>query len=659
MKVNDSDSIRYTAPVGESGIGVRAVNEQNSIIRVYAHETSHKAAARLQAQQTGVDISTQRVEIKVRANDEGKIVAAGGETTSEMTNAEGDSFVVSELALLSSYGGGGTTGSAAFFGDSRRRMPQLFLFDTYGSRIKVEGSMEKLALNAERSLLEKNIKIKGIDAGASEGLLSGLSRRLAELSGTVEELGGQEPYITLAPKVSRDGVLEAVVTSDIANAKNLELRVASLARSRQVAFDPVADNTVPLGLEGKFQINGIDVILRESDSLVDLENLINRGEDANGNGRLDNAEDRNWNRSLDPREDANGNGVLDADEDLDADGQLDGGEDINVNGRLDSSEDRNYNFLLDGGTKSHGVKAFRVEANRLILQSAKPDGLFEVQDDEGLLASLGLIATDLIGDTVFANEDFSGSSAVVESGGEIREFPSNSIKDFVPGLELELTGHHQFPVDVSFDREAGKLMGLFSGFQRAFNEVQEQVNSMVSPKGLFRDDVHVGLVKSDVVNAVRFEASPPPEVPAGLEEFGLTLERHRAGVDEASVFSAEQRLEAGSPGPFDRAFGLPSVRNSLGHFGVTDPSDSRLSIDAPALAQLLEQEAKNAEEALGSSALVGRLKKALESALDPLGGHVSMSRASRREPALEGFFEKIRKDAQLQSALGASINLVA
>ncbi|MGE4159434.1 MAG: flagellar filament capping protein FliD [Planctomycetota bacterium] len=659
MQVDDRSSIQYTSPVGESGIGVRAASEHNSIIRVYAHEVSHKAAARLQAELSGVDVGAQRVEIKVRANEEGKLVAAGGETTTELVSANGDTVEVSELALLSSFGGGGTTGSAAFFGDSRRRMPQLFLYDNYGSRLKIENSIEKLALNANRPLLERNIGIKSGEQGAFEGLMGGLSRRLAELSGVVDILEGREPYITLVPRSSREGVVEAKVTSDDAAEDSLSLKISSLARARQAAFAPVADNTVPLGVEGTFQINGVDVILKDTDSLIDLENLINRGEDANGNGRLDFSEDRNWNRTLDPREDANDNGVLDIDEDLDGDGVLDGGEDININGRLDASEDRNLNFRLDGGTASHGVKAFRIEGNRLILQADKPDGLFEVQDGEGLLASLGLITTNLVGDTVFADEVFAGSKAQVESGGETREFSSNSIQNYIPGVDLDLTSHFQFPVELSFERSASDLVGVFSGFREAFNDVQRQVNEMVAPDGLFRDDAHVGFIKSDLVNAVRFQAAPPPEVPSGLETFGFSMERHRAGLDEAAILSAELRAQSDTEGPLDTVHGLPTVRSSLGQFGITAPEDASLTINEPMLAQLLEQEAKNAEEALGGSALMGRLRSALESSLDPLGGHVSMSRASRREPAFEGFFEKIRKDAQLQSALGASINLVA
>ena len=80
-----------------------------------------------------------------------------------------------------------------------------------------------------------------------------------------------------------------------------------------------------LGLNGNFYVNGFKITVETTDSIFELRDKINRGEDTNNNGKLDGAEDINNNKVLDTishsasefgpglyfTEDRNGNGEID------------------------------------------------------------------------------------------------------------------------------------------------------------------------------------------------------------------------------------------------------------------------------------------------------------------------------------------------------------
>ncbi len=142
-----------------------------------------------------------------------------------------------------------------------------------------------------------------------------------------------------------------------------------------------------LGLSGNFYINGFKVSVETTDSVFDLKDKINYGEDTNKNGRLDRAED------------INNNGILDTIK-ISAN-EFGGGlyftEDRNGNKILDPSEDTINNGRLDGGTQQNRVRA-NVIANRLTLKSfAGGSTSIDLRDDDNILLKLGFFELNLKG----------------------------------------------------------------------------------------------------------------------------------------------------------------------------------------------------------------------------------------------------------------------
>ena len=142
-----------------------------------------------------------------------------------------------------------------------------------------------------------------------------------------------------------------------------------------------------LGLSGNFYINGFKVSVETNDSIFDLKDKINYGEDTNKNGRLDRAEDINNNGILDTiKISANefGKGLYFT-------------EDRNGNKILDPSEDTINNGRLDGGTQQNRVRANVID-NRLTLKSfAGGSTRIDLRDDDNILLKLGFFELNLKG----------------------------------------------------------------------------------------------------------------------------------------------------------------------------------------------------------------------------------------------------------------------
>jgi len=142
-----------------------------------------------------------------------------------------------------------------------------------------------------------------------------------------------------------------------------------------------------LELSGNFYINGFKVSVETNDSIFDLKDKINYGEDTNKNGRLDRAEDINNNGILDTiKISANefGKGLYFT-------------EDRNGNKILDPSEDTINNGRLDGGTQQNRVRANVID-NRLTLKSfAGGSTRIDLRDDDNILLKLGFFELNLKG----------------------------------------------------------------------------------------------------------------------------------------------------------------------------------------------------------------------------------------------------------------------
>ena len=186
------------------------------------------------------------------------------------------------------------------------------------------------------SLLAQNFQAQTIpiidDLENKESFVIARHRQLDDLSDSLKDLEETTTNLlsegALKPKSASSSRFREVLATVGENAPldSIEIRTVKLARRAELASN-VFDPSAQLNLSGSFSVNGIEVTVASTDSLINIINKINFGEDFNRNG------------SLDLSEDVNGNGIL-ATLQL-ANSEFGSGvfikEDVNGNGEIEDS----------------------------------------------------------------------------------------------------------------------------------------------------------------------------------------------------------------------------------------------------------------------------------------------------------------------------------
>ena len=218
------------------------------------------------------------------------------------------------------------------------------------------------------SLLSKDAQSRKVpiidDLEKKERLTLLKLRQLGELSTSLKNLKKNVTSLiaddALNPKrasSTRSQLVQAKVGKD-APLNSFRVTPLRLSQAAILSSDEQSAPLTALGLTGSFYINGTKIVVEAKDSLFELKNKINFGEDHNRNGDLDKTEDLNNNGMLDVIQIESSefvSGVF-ISEDFDGDGVIDLGEDVNDNGQL------------DGGVDESKVLAL-IQDNRLIFVS--------------------------------------------------------------------------------------------------------------------------------------------------------------------------------------------------------------------------------------------------------------------------------------------------
>ena len=216
--------------------------------------------------------------------------------------------------------------------------------------------------------------------------LDDLSTSLKTLGQTVTELFSVDALNPKSSSSTRSKRVQAFVGKD-APLDSFRISPVRLSKGAILASDEQSTPLGTLGLTGSFFINGVKITVESSDTLIDLKNKINFGEDHNRNGILDKTEDVNNNGTLDIIQTANSEFVpaIFITEDLDGDGELDPDEDVNDNGRL------------DGGVAETKVLAL-IKDNRLVLVGlAGGRDRIDLLDSDEVLLNLGFFELNFKG----------------------------------------------------------------------------------------------------------------------------------------------------------------------------------------------------------------------------------------------------------------------
>jgi flagellar capping protein FliD len=425
--------------------------------------------------------------------------------------------------------------------------------------------------------------------------IGNLQLRLQALLDKVEELRLGNAFNLLTAKSSDAGALRASADSTAKEA-SFEVIIDAVASHSVLASD--AQGTGALGLTGSFRINGVEIDVLATDTLADIQDKINRGEDVNGNGVLDEAED------------VNGNGII---ETIQVSGSQYGSgifiiEDQNGNGVLDPAEDVNGNEHLDGGTQDHQVIA-TIQDNRLLLTSQTGDNsAITLSDPDSLLFNLGFFELDangkLIQNEVQINASginlvVDGNDAEITIDDETFTSATNTFSDIFEGLTLEARGGVGDTVRVTVETDASAAVNQIQSLFLRLNDAITALNDSLAFSQTFAGDFELQSVREELtessqtgirtnerLDASREAVDPSNNLPPSLGLNSVNIGKF--STTELGITRTAQAIRDGLGGLF--ANRGSELFKKLSSVGIKTESDDTISINIPALTLALESQ---------------------------------------------------------------------
>ena len=382
-----------------------------------------------------------------------------------------------------------------------------------------------------------------------------------------------------------------------------------------LASDEQSSPIEAIGLSGNFYVNGFKISVETTDSIFELRDKINRGEDTNNNGKLDGVEDINNNGTLD---------VISF-----SASEFGGGfyltEDRNGNGELDPDEDTIDNDRLDGGTIESGVKASVVN-NRLVLSSlAGGSTKIDLRDDDNILLQLGFFELNLKGLPIQKEFQFDADQLLVKFPSinlnvtprpalvevdrsfaepetiesDFNEFTNISEDAIITALEASVRKSN---IQVFFD--ATNAIDQIKTFFNHFNDSLRQINDILSQSKEFSKDKEIQNIRNDLTiqaqEKTRIIEKRNEEIDIfrvsseNLQEIGFgVVNTEKKTVQELSTSIALADILDGPTSPFSNT--TKDIATRLNSAGIRTSNDNTFVVDEPRLKKALEV---NAEETL-------------------------------------------------------------
>ena len=382
-----------------------------------------------------------------------------------------------------------------------------------------------------------------------------------------------------------------------------------------LASDEQSSPIEAIGLSGNFYVNGFKISVETTDSIFELRDKINRGEDTNNNGKLDGVEDINNNGTLD---------VISF-----SASEFGGGfyltEDRNGNGELDPDEDTIDNDRLDGGTIESGVKASVVN-NRLILSSlAGGSTKIDLRDDDNILLQLGFFELNLKGLPIQKELQFDADQLLVRFPAinlnvtprpalvevdrsfaepetiesDFNEFTNISEDAIITALEASARKSN---MQVFFD--ATNAIAQIKTFFNQFNNSLRQINDVLSQSKEFSKDKEIQNIRNDLTiqpqEKTRIIEKRNEEIDIfrvnseNLQEIGFgVVNTKKKTVQELSTSIALADILDGPTSPFSNT--TKDIATRLNSAGIRTINDNTFVVDEPRFKKALEV---NAEEML-------------------------------------------------------------
>ena len=427
--------------------------------------------------------------------------------------------------------------------------------------------------------------------------LDDLSDSLKDLEETVTNLLSND---SLNPKAASSSRFREVLASAGKNAPldSIEVRTVQLARTAELVSD-VVNPSARLNLSGSFSVNGFEVTVVSTDSIVDIINKINFGEDANQNGTLDLSEDVNANGTLEILQLANsefGAGVFIK-------------EDVNDNGEIDGSEDINSNNRLDGGISDNNVVAL-LRDNRLVLVSlAGGSNTIDLKDDNHILFELGFFEFDSRGTKAQKEIQLNDlerpdnlvvqpQQAVVEVDGKLFSSDYNITSGGIEDTALVLRKISDTASKITIFIDAPTFFAQIKTLFNKFNDSISKVNDLLDGSRTFESDGDIQDIRNELTTETQKRARILEDRNRIIDDFrGRPGNPQATGVSvtntkkltqkEVAVTSIVQAIQRGLTFPSQN--GNENLLKRLSSFGIRTLTDNTFSLDEKEFARGLEK----------------------------------------------------------------------
>ncbi|GJL77138.1 MAG: hypothetical protein NPINA01_01270 [Nitrospinaceae bacterium] len=502
--------------------------------------------------------------------------------------------------------------------------------------------------------------------------LGDLKNSLQTLQSRVSRLQNEDALNFRGAKSTKPDVIQ-VEAGKNSPVTDFSVRADRLAQEDVRVSDEQSTPLGSLGLSGSFFINGIKVTVQDSDSVFEIRNKINFGEDQNRNGILDGPEDLNGNNLLESYSVAAtefGPGVF-VNEDLDGDGAL------------DPAEDSNNNKRLDGGiTETRAVAS--VQDNRLVFTSLTgSDTRIDLRDDDNVLLALGFFERDRKGNPILKERQFdSGNppvnlnknpeSAQIEVDGETVTNPTNSFQNVAEDTTLTVKQISQRKAKISLLIDASQVVSQIQSLFEQFNAAAITLNTVLGQSAAFGQDQDIQKIREGLTGGPQEKTKELSQRNDNLEAtLGSRENQKLLGIDvkntgknrvqDESILSAVRSVKSGENPSFNGAGGNRVQR--LTAIGIKTQEDDTFVVDVKKLDRALNINSEEVLDLLNNpeNGILPLLDKQLNRILDSGLGDIDLKRqeislrASNPDPA-RGKLRQFEESSNLKRTLQ---NLIA
>lgn len=483
------------------------------------------------------------------------------------------------------------------FSQARKNVPTLEAIGTValfraGDAIKFLSLRNNSSKNSTADGLGKTSRFQDLKIHR----LNDLKNSLQNLQTRVSKLQEKDSLNIRQGKSSKPDVVQ-VSAGRNSPRTNFSVRVSRLAGESVLVSDAQTAPLGALGLSGSFLVNGSKVTVEASDSLFEIRNKINFGEDRNNDGVLNGPEDLNQNNILDTYSVAAsefGPGVF-------------VNEDVNGNGALDPSEDANNNERLDGGVTDTNVVA-SIQDNRLVLTSLVGSGsAINLEDEDNVLLDLGFFEGDAKGNPVLKERQFDADkpevnliknpqSAQIEVDGAVATNPTNVFQNVVEDTTLTVKQVSQRQAQISLFIDATEVVSQIKSLFDQFNDSVITLNDILAGSRTFGNDLDIQQLRNDLTGPAQEKTRELGQRNRNLDTVrGSTENPKLIGVDinnteknrvqESSISSVAQALKDG--GTLSLQSGARDLVQRLTSIGIRTLEDDTFTVDTGKLNRAL------------------------------------------------------------------------